>query len=387
MKLNGTFKALMVAACCLPCSVALAQDGVTIGLVTTLSGPAGYLGADIRDGFQMALDEEGGKLGGQPIKLVVQDDEADPEKAKTAVDLIIGRDKAQIITGAIFSHVTLATAPAAARRGAVFVSPVAGPSLLAGKGCNPSIFVASEQNDGTMEAAGKIASDRAYKTAFILAPNYAAGKDALTGFKRTYNGQVVGEKYTDFTQTDFSAEIAEIRDSKPDVVFQFLFGEAASNFINQYVDAGIKTPLILTPYSLDAAALKNLGKKAEGITVATFWDKNFENSENTAFVRNFATKFGRAPSIYAATSFDAARLISSGISNAKNVQDQSALAAGLSNAHFKSVRGEFELGKNRFPVQNYYSTNIVFKDGAAQAIVGEKIFSMRADAYSSQCMK
>lgn len=378
---------LLAGSSLLSPAASFAGDTVTVGVVTTISGPAGYLGADVRDGLQLAIDQAGGKFGGHEVKLVVQDDAADPEKAKSAMDLLIRRDSAKIITGGVFSHVALATAPSAARQGAVFVSPVAGPSLLAGSGCNASIFVASEQNDGTMEAAGEIASKKGYKTAFILAPNYAAGKDALTGFKRTYKGSVVGEKYTDFTQTDFSAEIAEIRDSKPEVVFQFLFGEAASNFINQYVDAGIKTPLILTPYSLDEAGLKNLGAKAQGITVTTYWDKSFDNPANKAFVEKFTTKFGRPPSIYAATGYDTGNLIGAGIAAAgADVADQAKLSAAIASAKFDSVRGsDFALGHNRFPVQDYYATTIVSKDGATKVEVGEKVFSKHVDAYAAEC--
>ena len=362
-------------------------EPINIGMVTTISGPAGYLGSDVRDGFMLVVEQGGGKLGGFLVKVDIQDDKSTPEEAKKAIDLLSRRDKTKIFTGSVFSHVMLASAPSAARQGAVFLSPVAGPSQLAGSGCNKDIFVVSEQNDETMEASGEIANKKGYQTAFILAPNYSAGKDALTGFKRTFKGKVLGERYPEFTQTDFSAEIAEIRRAKPDVVFQFLFGEAASNFINQYVDAGLKAPLLLTPYSLDEAGLDSLGKKAAGVTVATYWSLDLPGDANAKFVEAYKTKYNKPPSIYAATGYDTALVLAKAIENLKgDVNDQSALAKALDEAKVDSVRQGFHFGKNRFPVQDYYSTNVVVDpDGKAHMALGEKIFSDHVDAYAAEC--
>jgi MinD superfamily P-loop ATPase len=120
------------------------------------------------------------------------------------------------------------------RQGKFYLSPNAGPSQLAGKGCHPNYFNVAWQNDNLHEGAGAYANFEGYKNSFILAPNYPAGKDALTGYKRFYEGELAGEVYTKLGQTDYAAEIAQIRASGADSVFFFLPGGMGISFMKQY---------------------------------------------------------------------------------------------------------------------------------------------------------
>ena len=231
---------------------ASAADPVKIGVITTLSGPGGYLGEDMRDAFQLAIDQEGGKLGGVPVSLLVQDDALKPATAKQIVDTYLQGEHAKILTGIIFSNVAGAVIPDVVDAGAFYISPNASPSNLAGKECNPNYFSVAWQNDSLHEAAGQNATNHGFKRMFILAPNYQAGKDALTGFKRFFKGEIVGEVYTKLDQTDFSAELAQIRAAKPDAVFQFQPGGLGITFLKQYVQAGLSaTPMFVSAPSMD----------------------------------------------------------------------------------------------------------------------------------------
>ena len=189
---------------------AFAQSDVKIGMITTLSGPAGYLGADVRDGFQLAVDEQNGKLGGIPVRVLVEDDGLKPGQGKEIADRFLGSEHVKILTGFIFSNVLEAVAPDAFDAGAFVISPNAGPSNFAGKDCNKLYFVTSWQNDAVFEAAGQNATNLDKKRAYVLAPNYQAGKDAIAGFKRFFKGEIVGESYTRLDQTDFGPEMAQI---------------------------------------------------------------------------------------------------------------------------------------------------------------------------------
>ncbi len=186
-----TFLALAVSvAAALP---AFAQEPVKIGLITTLSGPGGYIGQDIRDAFKLAVDMEGGKLGGAPVDLMVEDDALKPGQGKQIAERMLTNDGVKLFTGIVFSNVAGATVPDIVDAGAFYISPNAAPSNMAGKGCNENYFVVSWQNDSLHESAGQLASNLGYKSAFVLAPNYQAGKDAITGFKRYFKGKIVGE--------------------------------------------------------------------------------------------------------------------------------------------------------------------------------------------------
>ena len=134
-------------------SLAFAQEPVKIGMVTTLSTGGGYLGEQVQKGFELAVE-----MRNSPIKidLLVADDGLDPETAVGLVERMVERDGVKIMTGSIFSNIAMATIPRLVREGVVYVSPNAGPSELAGKGCNPNYFNAAWQNDNLHEGDGSV---------------------------------------------------------------------------------------------------------------------------------------------------------------------------------------------------------------------------------------
>ena len=216
-----------------------AADKVKVGFISTLSGPGAAIGTDIRDGFNLALKTSGGKLGGLPAEVIVNDDQQNPDVGRQIVDKYLKRDHVDFVTGIVFSNVLLAVAPAVFESKTFLISANAGPSLLAGAQCSPWFFSMAWQNDGTMEAAGKYTADKGFKNVFLLSPNYPAGKDMVAGFKRFYKGAVADEVYPKLGQLDFSAELAQIRAAKPDAVFFFLPGGMGINFIKQFSASGL----------------------------------------------------------------------------------------------------------------------------------------------------
>ena len=186
-----------------------------IGMITTLSGGGAGLGIDVRDGFMLAINQS----GRNDIEVVIEDDQRKPDVAVKLADKMIQSEKVDILTGIIWSNLAMAVVPSATAQGKFYLSPNAGPSALAGKGCHQNYFNVAWQNDNLHEAAGAYANNAEYEISFILAPNYPAGKDALTGFKRYFKGQIAGEIYTKLGQTDYAAEIAQIRAAEADSVF------------------------------------------------------------------------------------------------------------------------------------------------------------------------
>ena len=168
-------------------------DPVKIGFVSTLSGPSAALGVHMRDGFQLAVKELGGKLGGQPTEVIVVDDELKPDVAVTKVKALLERDRVDVVAGVVFSNVMMAISKPVFEAETFLVSGNAGPSPLAGAGCSPFFFSASYQNDQNHETMGAYAQSRGFKKVVLMTPNYQAGKDSMAGFKRAYKGEVVEE--------------------------------------------------------------------------------------------------------------------------------------------------------------------------------------------------
>ncbi len=367
---------------------ASAAQPVKIGMITTLTTKAGYLGEDIRDGFRLAIEQEGGTLGGVPVELLVEDDGRKPGKGRQIADRFIRKDGVRIMTGIVFSNVALAVAPKVVRQGVFYISPNAGPSKLAGKGCDPNFFNAAWQNDNLHEVMGQYVQDAGYKSAYILAPNYPAGKDALAGFKRYYKGRIVGEVYTKLGQSDYAAELANLRAAKPEAVFFFLPGGMGINFLKQYQQAGLaeRIPVFGPAFSFDARILKAVGDAAVGVKNGSQWNWDLDNPANRRFVAAFREKYGRMPTLYASQGYDTARLIGSALkATGGKPEDQDAFRKALEQADFESVRGAFRFNRNHFPIQDLYVREVVKDDDGIRNVTLKKVFSDHGDAYADQC--
>src|SRR5690606_19149281 len=123
------------------------------------------------------------------------DDGQKPELAVQIADKMIQSDQVDILTGIVWSNLAMAVVPSATAQGKFYVSTNAAPAALAGANCHPMYFNAAYQNDNLHEAAGEYANGQ-YEKMFIMAPNYPAGQDSLTGFKRYFDGEVTNEVYT-----------------------------------------------------------------------------------------------------------------------------------------------------------------------------------------------
>ena len=366
-----------------------AAEPVKIGVITTLSGPGGYLGQDIRDGLQLAIDEEGGKLGGVAVELKVEDDAAKPGNGRQIAERFMSEDGVKLFTGIIFSNVLGAAVPDIVDNDGIYISANAAPSNMAGKDCNANYFVVSWQNDALHEASGIAAEQEGFKRAFILAPNYQAGKDALAGFKRGFKGEIAGEIYTQLDQTDYSAEMAQIRAANPDVVFQSHPGGMGIAFMRQYQQAGLlgKVPMVLSEPSSDAVILKSLGAAAIGLMATSHWSPDIDNAASHALVTKWKAAFPDRPLTYYGTQgYDAGRLIASALKQTGGVDDIEALRTALRKADFQSVRGSFAFGPNQHPLQDWYLVDVVAgEDGNPTTRIKKKLIEDYGDSYAQAC--
>ncbi|KQW61632.1 MULTISPECIES: ABC transporter substrate-binding protein [unclassified Ensifer] len=360
-------------------SLAYAEP-VKIGVITTLSGGGAGLGIDMRDAFTLAIKQSGNK----DVELVIEDDAQKPELAVQIAEKMIQGDKVDLMTGIIWSNLAMAVVPNAVAQDVIYLSPNAGPSALAGANCNPNYFNVAYQNDNFHEAMGQFAN-KDYKNAFVLAPNYPAGKDALTGFKRYYKGDLAGEIYTQVGQTDYAAEIAQIRASGADSVYFFLPGGMGIAFMKQYAQSGVGIPVMGPGFSFSQDVLPAIGDAALGVKNSATWSKDLDNEANKKFVEAFKAEYKRLPSIYAAQSWDTANLILAALSKA-SVKDKDAFRAALKAADFKSVRGEFAFNNNNHPIQNIYVREVVKEDdGVLTNKIIATAFEHHKDAYAEKC--
>jgi branched-chain amino acid transport system substrate-binding protein len=373
---------------------ALAAD-VKIGFVTTLTTPAAVIGKDMQNAVNLAMEHLGGKAGAHNLEVIFGDDGFAPDTGKQVTDRLVKQDKVDFVAGYIWSHVLLASRKSALDAGKILISSNAGPSQMAGKLCHKNFFSASWQNDQTPMAMGEVLNKAGVKSLYIMAPNYAAGKDMVAGVERTFKGEIVGKDLTKWgadAQLDFSAELAKAKASGADGIFVFYPGAAAGAFTKQYHQAGLKDNLPLySVFTVDGISLPKLqAANFSGIVgskVTQEWDPSLDNAANQKFVSDFKAKYGTYPSFYAAQSYDTIRMIAAAVEKVDgDMSDMDGIRAALKSADYDSVRGSYSYGSNNFPVQNFYLREVVVDgDGNWTTQVVDTVLTNHVDPHAEDC--
>lgn len=377
----------LVSALALMAAPATAQ--IKIGFVSTFSGPQAVIGNDMKNSVELALEHLGGKMAGQTVTMVYEDDQFKPEVGKQKTDKLIEQDKVNFVSGYIWSNVLLASYKSVVDANTILISANAGPSQLAGDQCNENFFAVSWQNDQTPMAMGQALNAKGVKSIYTMSPNYAAGRDMAAGVKSTFKGQVVGEDYTKWPdQLDFSAELSKVRAAKPDALFVFYPGAHGVQILTQYEQSGLKGQVPLyTAYTIDALSLPLQKEAALGVLGTQHWVNDLDNAANKKYVGDFKKKHGTYPSFYGQQSYDAIMLIASAVEATKgNVKDLKALRTEIKKANFQSTRGAFKFGNNQFPIQNFYLQEAV-KDAEGKLTLKtvQTVFTNHQDLHAGKC--
>jgi branched-chain amino acid transport system substrate-binding protein len=365
------------------------QKPVKIGFISTFSGPTAVIGNDMRNSFELALDHIGRKMGGLPVEVVYENDEQRPDVGRQKTEKLIQSDRVNFVVGYIWSNVLLASLKPVIDSETFLISANAGPSQIAGEQCSPFFFSTSWQNDQTPQAVGLYMNQKGVKTAYLIGPNYAAGKDMLTGVRSTYKGKVIGEDLTQWPgQLDFSTELSKVRAAKPDAVFVFYPGAAGVQFLNQYAQAGLRGQIPLyTAFTIDSLSLPLQKDLALGVPGAQHWVNDLPNDANKKYVADFRAKHKAYPSFYGAQSYDAVNLINSAVTAVKgNLNNKDGMRNEMRKANYASVRGPYRYGNNHFPIQNFYLQDVVKDaDGNLTLKTVATIIENSQDQFAKAC--
>jgi len=361
---------------------------VKIGFISTFSGPVAAIGNDMRNSFELGLDHHGRKLGGLPVEVVYEDDGFKPEVGVQKTQKLIESDKVDFIVGYIWSNVLLASLKPIVDSKTFTIITNAGPSQVAGELCSPYVFSTSWNNDQTPQAVGLYMNQKGVKTAFLIGPNYAAGKDMLEGVASTFKGQIVGRELTTWpTQVDFNAELSKAKAAKPDAIFAFYPGGPGIQFITQYAQSGLKGQIPLyTAFTIDELSLPRLKDLAVGIPGAQEWVNDLPNPENKKYVADYKAKYKLSPSFYGAQTYDAVGLLDSIVTGVKgDLSNKDAMRKEAEKANFKSVRGNFKFGHNHVPIQNFYLQDVVKEGDDYRLKTVATIVENDVDKHASKC--
>ena len=361
-------------------------ETVKIGYMTTLSGSAGIIGKQMQNAVKLAMEHTGSKLGGMDAEIVFVDDQRKPDVAKQLANRLIKSERVDVVAGVIWSNLLMAIHKPVTRSDTLLISSNAGPSPLAGEGCHKNFVSMSWQNDQTPEGMGKYMQDSGVSSVYLMAPNYQAGKDMLSGFKRHYSGDIVGEVYTKLGQADFQAELSALRAAKPAATFVFQPGGMGINFVKQWNQAGMNDlSKLYTVFTVDGVSLPALKDTALGVIATQTWSPDLDNAMNQKFVADYKAKHGGYPSFYAAQAYDTMMAIDYAIGKAGSA-DTEAMRAVLASGDIPTTRGVLQMNSNQFPIQNVYLREVVLdSDGVATTKIIDTVFEDHGDAYAKDC--
>jgi len=368
-----------VAAMLLAASVALftcpalaQQQKIKIGLMLPYTGTYAALGVAITNAFKLAVDENGGKLGGREVEYFVVDDESDPAKAPDNANKLVKRDKVDVLIGTVHSGVALAMAKVARDNNTLLIIPNAGAEDITGPLCAPNIFRTSFSNWQPGYAMGKVAADQTKKTAVTFTWKYAAGDESVAGFKEAFEaggGKVVKEMTLPFPQVEFQSYLTEIAALKPDVVYVFFAGAGAVKFVKDYAAAGLgKTIPLYGPGFLTDGTLDAQGEAAQGLLTTLHYADGLNNPKNKAFRAAYVKTYATEPDVYAVGGYDAAQLLNAGLTAVKgDISKRNELVAAMESTKIDSPRGAMTLSKAHNPVQDMYLRKV---EGKENKVVG-----------------
>lgn len=340
--------------------LARAQSGkVRVGFMLPYTGTYAQLGVAIENGFLLALNEQGGKLGGREVEFFKVDDESDPSKAIENANKLVLRDKVDVLVGTVHSGVQMGIQKVARDSGVLSIIPNAG-VLAATRGlCAPNVFRTSFTNSQPTRALGQAMVDRGHKKAVWITWKYSAGNEAFEGFQESYTaagGTIIKELGVPFPSVEFQAMLTEIAALKPDAVACFFAGGGAAKFIRDYAAAGLKgkIPLygsgFLTEGVLDAA-----GPAADGVITTLHYSDSLNTPRNKSFRLAYAKAFRSQPDVYAVQGYDAGQLLVKGANAVKgDLNNKATLYKTMENTTIDSPRGKWHMSPSHNPVQDMY---------------------------------
>ena len=360
-------------------SIVRAQSGkVRVGFMLPYTGTFAQLGVAIEKGVRLAIDQQGGKLGGREIEWFKVDDESEPSKGVENASKLVQRDKVDVLIGTVHSGVQMGIHKVARDTGVLNLIPNAGVLAATRALCAPNVFRASYTNSQPTLGLGKAMVERGHKKAVWISWKYAAGDEAFEGFKQSYTaagGTIVKELGLPFPNVEFQALLTEIAALKPDAVACFFAGGGAVKFIKDYAAAGLKDKIplygsgFLTEGVLDAA-----GPAAEGIITAMHYADSLNTPRDNAFRLEYAKAFRSQPDVYAMQGYDTGLLLIQGANAVKgDLSAKPALYKALEGATIDSPRGKWTMSKAHNPIQDIYLRRVENKENKVISVAAKAL--------------
>ncbi|SDX99545.1 branched-chain amino acid transport system substrate-binding protein [Modestobacter sp. DSM 44400] len=351
---------------------------VKVGLVIPQAGVYTPLGVDMQNGWQLWLDQNGGKMGDYTVTTVTADEGEGPDTGVPAIQGLLQNEQVDVVVGIVNSATALGAAAQFAEAKKLLLISNAGAVAITGAARTPYVWRASFTNAQNSAAMGEHLAKEGVGPVYIMAPDYAAGQENVVAFTKAYEGgggTLAGQALTPFgTTQDYQPFLSGVQESGAKAVFCFYSGGEAVTFVKQYDQFGLKatTPLYGSGFLTEGSVLKGQGASAVGVQTALHYSTEIDNEANTAFVAAYQKAYDALPTCFAMATFDAANVLNRALAEAGDVTGD-ALSGALDGLGVidDSPRGPWTFsGQN--PKQTVYLREVTMQGSSPiNAVVSE----------------
>jgi branched-chain amino acid transport system substrate-binding protein len=291
-----------------------AGDTVKLGFISPVTGFVAALGTDMRRGWEMYWQQNGGKAGDVAVQTVFEDDTGDPEVALTKARRLVEQEQVQLVAGPILANTAYAVAGYVAGKGLPTVQ-MTGADDLTQRKFNPLVLRVGYTSSQSNFPAGQWAYDQGHRTAVTICPDYAFGWESCGGFVSAFvkaGGKIEKQVWHPLGTQDFSTYVAQARQANPDVVFiGSAGGPDAILFYKSWTGFGLKDriPLVGNCCFADQVFLREVGEEALGLQSFTYWSEGRDSPAVQNFVKAYEQQHKEIPSLYAAGAYMMAQVV------------------------------------------------------------------------------
>lgn len=278
-----------------------AQKGpITVGLLLPVTGPQAANGKDMVNGFQLFLDEQGGKLAGREVKVLIEDDESKPATGLTKLRGMVEGQGVHILIGPLSAAVGYALRDYLDGKKFPAIFPIVSGEDITQRKRTPYIVRTGWSSAQPSHPFGKWTYDNLkYRRIAMIGFDFAFGWEVAGGFQRTFEesgGQVVQKLWAPLGTADFGPYLAQLK-RDVDAVYAVFSGADALRFAKQYEEAGLKTrlPLIGGGTFTDEHVLRSMGDEVLGVVTALHYSAALATAGNRKFAQAYEGRFKQIP--------------------------------------------------------------------------------------------
>jgi branched-chain amino acid transport system substrate-binding protein len=348
-------RALLAATAAAVVTPALARSGYAatapasfkIAAIIGLSGPLAAIGADMRRGVEVALEERDNKIGGVPIEITWDDSEGKPQVTVQKASQRIAQGT-HMIFGEIGSPSTVALSNLTEQRKMPLLVTFAADNALTAPGRLQWTFRTGKNVTSTVSVTVGFAERNNIKRIFGITPDYDAARQSWNLFKSLAEARgiaIVGEEFHPTPNRDFSILLNKALQSGADALYSVSQGNDAITLLKQAAEVGLKERMkLFGPGIIDEVIMKAVGAAGVGVgsTIRYHWTEDFP--ANRTFVELYRKKFGEVPSANAGDAYDGMRWWLRVVEQTKSWEKQDWVNAMAGSVIEDSVEGRKEMG-------------------------------------------